>query len=76
MLTNFGHGGAMAEIGCGFLIYRHNMTEAKRVFRGGHFTHGGWRWWNGNDEKRELKKEISNSKVEEIVQLLCLRIDE
>jgi len=44
MLTNFGHGGAMAEIGCGFLIYRHNMTEAKRVFRGGHFTHGGWRW--------------------------------
>jgi len=38
MLSNFGHGGAMAEIGCGFPTYRHNMTEAKRVFCGGRFS--------------------------------------
>jgi len=38
MLSNFGHGGAMVEIGCGFPTYRHNMTEAKRVF-----CDGSWR---------------------------------
>jgi len=36
--------------------------------RGDRFSHGSWWWRNDNGKKRELKKEISSSKVEEIMQ--------
>jgi len=45
---------------------RHNKAKANRVFRGGRFGHGTWRWWSSRGKKSnemlngEEKKESSD----------------
>jgi len=57
MLLNIGHGSTMVKTGSSFSASCHNKVDANRIFCGGRFGHGKWRWQSDRAKKLDEKKE-------------------